>query len=161
MSGTSKAVVHAVDRQIITALTTYFAASATFTLGGTVYKVSELTKLFQDRIDADNGADAQRAAWLVAVAEARGKAAAVATLLPLLRGAVVGTYGPESKTAVDFGFVKKTSRMSAAVRAQAVEKSLATRKARGTLGKNQRAKIKGAPPVAPPATSGSAPTTTT
>src|SRR5262249_20854760 len=82
---------------------------------------------------------------------------------------VKSQFGPYSLEARDFGLAEKTrAARSVADKARSADQALATRKARGTMGRKARAKIKGvlpaiAPvavtpqPAAQPATNGVAP----
>jgi hypothetical protein len=69
-------------------------------------------------------------------------------------------FGKASPVLGDFGYTTKTAQKpSAAIKAVAVEKRAATRAARHTQGKRQKAKITGTPPVVVPSgASGSGPT---
>ncbi len=75
-----------------------------------------------------------------------------ADLSPLLKGMqryVQGRYGEDSAKLAEFGFaLTKARKTSAKTKAAAAVKAQATRKARNTVGKNQRKAI-----TAPPATS--------
>jgi hypothetical protein len=148
------------DRSLIAAIGEHFTSSTVLTLDGQSYKAKELQQLLQDHGDAVAAADAVKAKWQTAVAAARAKAATVAGVMPALRRHVISTYGANSQVMADFGFTMKQGKATVEVKAAALAKSAATREARGTKGKRQKAKIKGvvAPEtVAPAATASTAP----
>ena len=61
-----------------------------------------------------------------------------------LKAWVVSQFGADSQEAKEFGFLPaKSTPKSAATKAQAVAKSLATRQARHTMGRKQKKGIKG------------------
>ncbi len=176
---TSKANKQARDTQVIDGITAHFTGTTAFTLNGTVYKAKEIQRLLQDRIDAAAITTAARAKWITAAADEEAKATEAESVLASLKNHLLVAYGPKSQVVADFGFTpKKKKPADAATTALAVEQRTATRKARGTMPKAEKLKIKGTvpgaatptaaaspPPTpsatpaspAPPATSGAAP----
>jgi hypothetical protein len=146
------------DRTVIAAIAEHFTSSAVLTLDGQSYKAKELQQLLQDQMDTVAAAEAVKAKWRTAVAAARAKTATVAGVMPALRRHVISTYGANSQVMADFGFTQKLGQATAEVKAAAVVKRAATRAARGTMGKKQKAKITG---IVPPATIASAATAST
>ena len=147
------------DRKFVAALAEHFTGSAVLTLGGVSYKVKDMQRMLQDHVDAQDAADALRAKWQTATSVARVKAAKVVGLLPALRAHLLSAYGGSSQIVADFSFTPKPRTTTVAAQAAGVAKRLATRKARGTMGKKQKAKITGvvAPVVTAPASGESAP----
>jgi hypothetical protein len=146
------------DRLLIAAIGEHFTRSTVITLDGQSYKAKELLTMLQDHVDAVSAADVVKTKWQTAVGVATAKGSSVAGILPALRRHVLGTYGADSQAMKDFGFTAKVGKATAEVVAAAVQKRAATRKARGTMGKRQKAKIKGdvTPAIAAPAATASA-----
>ena len=105
-------------------------------------------------IAAESAVDAANRTWRAAVATRNAMRKSAAPLFQSLQSLVQATYGKSSQTLAAFGFkpVEKGAR-SAEVKAQAVAKLRATRKARNTMGKQQRKGIRGVVPN-PPARAG-------
>jgi hypothetical protein len=151
------------DRKITAAIAEHLTGSAILTLDGQPYKAKELQQMLQDRMDAVTAADALKAKWQVAIADADEKTKQVAGILPALRRHLLSTYGAKSQILADFGFTVKPAKVTVEAKAEGVQKSRATRKARGTKGSKQKAKIKGVvtpeviAPAAAPANDGASP----
>jgi len=156
---TNKAQALDRDRKFVAALAEHFTGSTVLTLAGVETKVKDMQRMLQDHIDAQDAADAIRAKWQTATATARAKEALVAGLLPALRTHLLSEYGGASQIVADFSFTPKPRTTTVEAQAAGVAKRLATRKARGTLGKKQKAKITGvvAPVVVAPADGASTP----
>ena len=131
-------------------------------IGGRVLKPAQVTAVFQDSLDKRAAITAALAAYKAALAagveaEANRRVAEAA-----LKAWVLNRFGADSTEAHEFGYTaRKTAVLSAVDRANAVLLNQATRKARGTMGKKEKLKIKGtlsAPttPAVPPGGGGSA-----
>jgi hypothetical protein len=132
----------------------------TLSLAGQAITPADLEKLVQSRIDSVNAIAAAKVKWTAAVQAYRALDKQVTPILRGLRTYLVNTYGPTSTVLADFGFSPaKTVVKTPEVKVLAAKKSVATRKARNTLGKKQKKNITGAT-VSPaaPATSSTAPT---
>jgi hypothetical protein len=149
------------NRKIVGAIKKHLTASVT--LEGVKYAPARLAKMFQDGIDVADATDQAAKAWHLAVATEKGKTEALAAVQTSLRNYVGATFGMTGTEFADFGFTPRTvTPVDAATKAKAVELRVATRKARGTLGKRQKSKIKGtivdpAVPAAPAITAPAAP----
>ena len=167
---TSKASSQARDTKVIAGIGAHFTGATTFTFGGVDYKAKEIQQLLQSRIDAASTTAASRAKWVTAVAAEKEKTTESESVLLALKNHLLTTYGAKSQLVADFGFTPKQKQTTAKTTADAVVKREATRKARGTRGKRQKASIKGvvepattaAPSAATatPATNGNAPSVT-
>ena len=106
--------------------------------------LSDVTGIYQAAIDTRTALLEQRTAYEKAL-EARDSAEATRLATDKgLKAWVTGQYGAESQAALQFGFLTpKIGAKTAATKAEAVVKVLATRKARMTMGKRQTEKIKG------------------
>lgn len=138
--------------QRLNAIKEYLPAKTTIDVNGTSDTLAQVTAIYQACLDT-------RAALLTA--QATVKAALVArqnadvprkALDKALRAYVVNKFGADSQAAHDFGFLPpKVATKTVAVKAQAVADAKATRKARNTMGKNQKKGIKGVVPSTAPA----------
>jgi hypothetical protein len=133
-----------------------------FTLGGATYTMIDLTKLIQGDLDAMDATAQARAATSTKVQLERNAHAKVNPVLRLLKNYVIAMFGDTqdaSSALADFDYTpRKSSKKTLVVKVEAAGKTKATRSARQTLGKKQKAKIKGTvPAVAPAATPAPAP----
>jgi hypothetical protein len=117
-------------------------------------------RAIQARIDAASAVATTKAAWLNAVKTYDAIDLQVTVLMRELRNLVIAAFGSSSPKLADFGF-KATVRtpLTPAQKVARAAKAKATRVARGTLGKKQKALITGATAAAA-ASSATAPTTT-
>jgi hypothetical protein len=113
-------------------------------INGQPMKPADVIGIYQTCIDTRAELAKQRAAYDAALAARDSAESARLVTDRGLRAWVTGAFGADSQTAQEFGFLSpKIGAKSAATKATAVEKSLATREARGTKGKRQKEKIKG------------------
>jgi hypothetical protein len=155
----NNAKVVATCNQRITALNKLVTPNMTISIDGQPMKLTALIAIYQDTIDARAKLIEQRAATKAALtARENADTARVATDEGLDAWVTV-QFGARSTQAQEFGFhPHKVTVTSAATKALAAEKSKATREARGTKGKRQKAHIKGTVVVP---TEPAAPATTT
>jgi hypothetical protein len=89
-------------------------------------------------------ANAAQAAWKQLLDAADAEITAFEPLLKALHRYAEGVFGPTSKLLLDFGFTpQQTAVKTVKVKANAIDKSAATRTARHTMGKKQKAAIHG------------------
>jgi hypothetical protein len=122
-----------VDRKIIRALPKYFAPGTTLTIHGTDYTPSSLAALFQQELDDLEALRSARARLKQMVADSLRARRKTRKVREGLRSYVVTVHGPEAlKVLGDFGIPvpKKPGPKTAEVKAEAVAKGQATRKAR-------------------------------
>src|ERR1700722_13873308 len=128
-------------QQILAGLNQYFP-NVTITLGGTGYIVAKLT---QPVVEASTASAQVNAAYSTQVQVEPNAINQVTTVLRLLKAYVIASFGDaqdaSSKLAA-FGYSpRKSTKKTLAVKVEAVDKTLATREARHTLGAKQKAKI--------------------
>jgi hypothetical protein len=117
------------------------------TLNTTSYTEPQLEASFQKVIDAAQSTALAKQAYQTAVANERAIAVDVKGLGGALVAWVVATFGGTSTVMGDFGFKpRKKAKVKPSVKAKAVLKAGATKKARGIMGKKQRKQI-AAPPL--------------
>ncbi|HEY2516519.1 MAG TPA: hypothetical protein VGI39_36870 [Polyangiaceae bacterium] len=116
---------------------------------GRLVKPAVLAAVFQKAIDARQAVNVHQAAYKAAVKDRDETDTDRLAAEESLKGWVLARYGAGSTEANEFGYAgRKVTDVPADVRAAAVVKRKATRKARNTMGKKQRLKVKGAPPTA-------------
>ena len=141
--------VLAICTQRINAIEAHVPPKAQIAIDGVVHKPSAVTALFQASIDMRSTLAALHAQVKVARAAVE---AADAKRIAVERGLgpwVKGQFGVDSHQALAFGFGERPRAVrSLSDKARSAELALATRKARGTMSKKARAKIKGVlPPI--------------
>jgi phage major head subunit gpT-like protein len=145
------------DQSILSAIATHYKGAATIVLGGTTYTPAQLSQVFQSDVDAASATQSAKTAYKLAVAAEKKTAKQASATAKALRSQLIGTYGADSAIVADFGFTPKARTVKVKVKAEAIQKSTATREARGTKGKRQRLEIKGSVPAVPSAPSAPTP----
>jgi hypothetical protein len=114
-------------------------------LGGVPYDPEQLAAVFQAQIDAVAAVDAARAALTDAVARERAAARRATELTRDLKMVVRSRFGFSAARWAEFGWElpKKPGPKTVKAKLQGADKARATRKARGTMGKRQRKKVRG------------------
>jgi hypothetical protein len=139
-------------RQAIAGVQKYFYKTPTLTLGGTPTKTTAVIATLQGGITAIDDAVAAATAFHTATAAQAAPLAAANALLTELLMLVKNQLGSTAAVLGDFGFAVPTRQEpTEATKAAAVAKRAATRVARGTKGKRQKASIKGTVTPATPA----------
>jgi hypothetical protein len=146
----SKVTTTGADQAVIAGIKTDLQSMSSIPLGASTYTPTSLAAAIQARIDASNAVATTKAAWQGAVKTYDGIDTQVTVLVREIKNLVIACWGPSSPKLADFGFkpVTRTPLTSAQKVARAA-KADATRKARGTLGRKQKAAIKGVVPAAP------------
>ncbi len=121
--------------------------NASLVLAGQTFTAAQLIQFFQQDIDASDAADKARATWLQLVQAQEDSREKTAPVLRALKGQVFAQFGESqgaSATLADFGYSpRKVAQKTTVTKAEAAGKSLATREARHTMGKNQKKSVKG------------------
>jgi hypothetical protein len=140
------------DRGLTPEQYTQFAATlpqvcptATFTLSGKTYDVTDAVALVDHIQGLLKAIEPARQAWLAAIAAADAALGKEGETIKALRGVVAAMFAHDVETLARLGITPKKPRraLSPEELVVAKERAAATRKARGTLGKRQRLKIKG------------------
>jgi hypothetical protein len=149
-------------RAMIAGVQTNVGTKTTIPVDGVQTSKTAIVNALQAFIDAAaNVANAQAAYEQAVVAQKAAAASANTTYLDVKTYAQ-STYKNQASTLGTFGLAEPTRRKpDAATVAAAVQKREATRKARGTAGPRQKAKITGATPAVAPAAASSGSATTT
>ena len=143
----------ALNQSVIEGVDKHFAKVKTLTLAGASYTPTTLKALLQAEIDGIKSIDVGRAQVKEQVATHRETQAKAYEARAALRAYILGTAGAKAVGMLqDFGMSapKPKGRKTVAVKAEAITKSLATREARHTMGKNQKKPITGEHPQVEP-----------
>jgi hypothetical protein len=137
----------------------YLASEPTIPLDGSANAPADIKKVLQNTIDAADATLAARAVWVASSSAEQALHDSTLSMLASLRSFVMLKFGSNAiATLADFGFEPRKRTVPAVeTKAAAVDKSLATRAARHTMGPKQKAKIKGTVAVTAPATPPAAP----
>jgi hypothetical protein len=132
------------DVRLLQGLTKHAQAFPLLVQGGRSYDIKQMIDVLQQRIDAANEAQSKRAVWLEAVQADRQSYASTKAFLSALAQVLRIAFSDSIENLADFGLdpYKKHVRTPDEKIAVAA-KSKATRAARHTMGKKQRAAIKG------------------
>jgi hypothetical protein len=149
---TQKTTIEAEYKTLINGLNTTLPSVDSFVINGTTWSRADLLTRLQSRIDAAEATKAARTTLHNAVNSEQELNAQIAPLRAGIKTYLQSRFGKTSGQLQLFGFAQtKATQKSAQSKANAVVKSKATRKARGTLGKKQKSTIKGT--VSTPVTS--------
>jgi hypothetical protein len=151
-------------RQAIAGIRKHFASAPSILLGGTSTTPNDAIATLQGSIDAIDAASASAQAFHGAVTAQHAAIAKGTGLLTDLKTLVKSQLGSSEGVLGDFGFTSPSRQTpDEATKAAAVVKRAATRAARHTMGKRQKASVKGSVPAtgAQPAISGTSSSGTT
>jgi hypothetical protein len=144
----NNAKIVATCNQRLAALKKFVTAKTQMSINGQPMKPSDVIAIYQTALDARSATETQRNAYEQALEARESADTARLTIDAGLKAWVATQFGPSSQTASDFGFSpRKVGEKSAQTKATAVVKLRATRDARMTMGKRQKASIKGTIPV--------------
>jgi hypothetical protein len=136
------------NRQAIGGMRKHFAGIPSIVLGGTPTTPADAIATLQGAIDAVDAAATAEKAFHDAVAVQHAAVAKGNALLKALKMLVHNQLGSSEAILGDFGFTRPTRQVpKEETKAAAVAKRAATRAARHTMGKRQKAKVKGAQPA--------------
>jgi hypothetical protein len=126
-------------------------------LAGQTLTTSQLVQLIQQDIDASDAADKAHADWISQVQVERNSHQKVDPVLRALRSQVLAQFGDTkdaASTLATFGYSpRKVTPVPSDTKADAAAKGRATRAARHTMGKKQKASVKGTVSPTEPVTS--------
>jgi hypothetical protein len=144
------------NRTMIAGFKKHLSSTSSITLDGLTYTQVALIQILQDEIDAAGATLVAAGALHKAVAAEKVTVAAGEPVFRALRKFVLNLFKGQTDVLADFGItVVARQKPTAEKQAAAVQKREATRLARGTRGKRQKADIKGsaqATPATPPTT---------
>jgi hypothetical protein len=139
------------DRQTIAGIQKYYSTVPSIVLDGVSYAPAEIVKVLQDQLDRLDASAAAQGVYRKAVVDERSASAKANTLYRVFRRRVLNDYKTSHDVLGEFGLLLPEKQVpNAETKAKAVEKRDATRKARHTMGKRQKAEIKGTVPETTP-----------
>jgi hypothetical protein len=151
MTTIGKSTMQGKNQLILKGIHEELPSTSTLPLAGEAYTPQTLADFVQSHIDLGNNVDIARAAWLDEVKAYEAMSKKMRVVSSDLRNHVMATFGRDTPKLATFGFAPfKVPVLTSEQRALATAKAQATRKARGTMGPKQKAKIKGALETAPP-----------
>jgi hypothetical protein len=148
----------AADQKLIDGTKQLLASLSSIPVGGQNMTPAEIEQFFQERIDAGNEAVKAEDARKAAVKADRDLRKNTAPVASAFKRIVIGMFLQAPDKLGIFGLTApRVGKKTAATKAAAVETANATKKARGPIGKKQRAKVKATPVTMVPATGPAAP----
>jgi hypothetical protein len=139
------------NRQAIAGVKKHFASTPTLALDGSPTTPKDVIAALQAAIDAVDAAAAAEKVFHDVTAAQHAAIAKGNAVLKALKMLVHNQLGSAEGALGDFGFqAPKRKTPDEATKAAAVAKRAATRAARHTMGKRQKAKVKGQPPTPSP-----------
>lgn len=161
MSKTSRLVIDTADQKMVIGIQQFFSNLPTMTAGSQTMAPADFVKVLQDRLASSQAVQTATAARSAAVKVDRDKRTQTAPLMRALKRVVQGMYSESPEVLAVFGVQPvKIGTQTVATKATAIEKTLATRKARHTMGKKQKKAIHGTPAGATTAPAAPAPAAT-
>jgi hypothetical protein len=133
------------DQKLIDGFTKHGAKLATLVIGGTSYKTADVITIMQGLVNSANAVVASRATWQAAVvADSAGRTKEKA-FISGVRQSLFVAFGGAIDTLADFGLTPHKARtaLTPEEKQAAAAKGKATRAARHTMGRKQKAQIKG------------------
>ncbi len=124
----------------------YPNGAETLQVGGATFTATALTKLMQDFVDGRAAVEGAKAALKTKIDAERTQAPSQLAVIAAFERLIRGLFGTSADVLADFGLAPPKARapLTAEQKAVAAAKRDATRKARGTMGKVQKKKVKGA-----------------
>jgi hypothetical protein len=139
------------NRQAIAGVKKHFASTPSLVLDGSPTTPNDVIAALQAAIDAVDAAAAAGKVFHDVTAAQHAAIAKGNAVLKALKMLVNNQLGGAEGVLGDFGFqAPKRKTPDEATKAEAVAKRAATRAARHTMGKRQKAKVKGQPPTPSP-----------
>jgi hypothetical protein len=153
------------DQAMINGIQKFLSQLTSLTVGSQSLAMTDIVKVFQDRIDAGKAVQTATATRTTAVKANRDERQKTSAFVQAFRQIVVGMFRQSPDTLAVFNLTApRAGKRTVATKSVAVAKGKATRKARNTMGSKQKKDIKGtvpatgtAPATTPAATSGPAP----
>jgi hypothetical protein len=149
MSGSSRLVTDSGEQKLLVGLQQYLSKVPAITVGAKSFAPADLVTILQERIASSQAVQTATAARSAAVRADRDVRTQTAPVVGALKRVVQGMFPGSPDILAVFGLQPhKVGTKTVATKAAAVEKTLATRKARHTMGAKQKEGIKGTPPSA-------------
>jgi hypothetical protein len=147
------------EQKLIDGTKQFLSQLGSLPVGSQTVTPAEIVQVFEDRIAKGESAVAASNARTAAVKADRDERLKTAPFVNAFKRIVIGMFLQSPDTLGAFGLhPPKVTKKTAVIKATATQKMAATKKARGPIGKKQRAKVKAPAPAAgtSPATSAAA-----
>jgi hypothetical protein len=132
------------DKSLLDGLNKHGQSLPALLIEGRSLQPTDLIAILQGRIDAASVAESTKATWLTAVKADYDERAKTRTAVSGLRQALHVAFDGSIEVLADFGLApRKVAVMTPEQKTAATAKAKATRAARHTMGKRQRAEIRG------------------
>ena len=152
------------EQTLISGFKKHGGAIPSIVIAGTSVSSTDIVSTLQSRIDSANSVLSTRATWQQAVQADRAERDKTKTFVSGLKAALLVAFAGQIDTLADFGLTpRKVAVLTPEEKIARAAKAQATRAARHTMGKNQKAAITGTvanPAPAPAAPSSPTPTPT-
>jgi hypothetical protein len=136
------------DQQLVDGLTQHGSTIGTVLIDGKQHTAASIIQVVQGRIAAEKAVETTNAAWKGAVKANKDERANTRIFMVQVRQALLVAFASNLETLASLGIKpRKKAVPKPAVKVVAAKKAAATRQARGTAGKKQKAKVKGTPPA--------------
>jgi hypothetical protein len=136
---------NAADQQLIDGLTKVASTIPNFVFGGAPVPTKDVVTTLQARLVTAKAAESARVAWRAAVQADRDERAKTKALISVVKQTLLQYFAGQADTLATFGLTPRKPRaVKPETKVVAAAKAKATRTARHTLGKKQKADIKGA-----------------
>jgi hypothetical protein len=147
------------DQKLADGLGKHGSGIPTILIGGTPQAVTDIVATLQARINAAHAVLTSRATWQNAVVTDRAERMKTKAYVSGLKQALLVAFAGQVDVLADFGLTSRKPRVATPeAKVAAAAKAKATRAARHTMGKNQKAAIKGTLAAPAPVVSTAAPT---
>ena len=139
------------EQRLIVGLQKHEQTLTSLVIDGTPYKTADVITVVQTLVDSAQAVVSSRATWQANIIADENARAKNKTLMSGLRQALLVAFGSSIAVLADFGMTphKTPAARTPEEKAQATAKALATRTARHTMGKKQKAQIKGTVAASP------------
>ena len=135
----------AADQHLIDGLNKVASTIPSFVVGGAPVATKDIVTTLQARLATAKAAESARVAWQTAVQADRDERAKTKTLVSVIKQTLLQYFAGQADTLATFGLTPRKPRaVKPETKVVAAAKAKATRAARHTMGKKQKAEIKGA-----------------
>jgi hypothetical protein len=149
VSKLSRLVTETADQKMVAGTQQFLMKLPTILVGSQSLTPADVVKIFQDRVASSQTVQTATATRTAAIKADRDKRTQTAPLVKAFRRVVQGMFSESPDTLAAFGLQPiKVGTRTVATKATAVDKTLATREARHTMGTKQKKNIHGTPPSA-------------
>ncbi len=150
MTTVSRTTTQGKDQEVLNGIQTELQSMQTLFLGSETFTPQTLADFVQSRIDKANAVGTSHAAWEDALRAYDVVDKRARVVLGDLRHLVMAAFGRQSPKLATFGFpLPKVPTLTSEQRSKAALRAVATRKARKTMGKKQKALVVGQVPAVP------------